>query len=93
MQHNECRLPKYFVCLKAFGSLNSGLMTELRAILKKAGIKQSAVARAAGRSAGTVSQWVSGNRQVPADLVPAIEAETGISRSDIRPDLWPTEAA
>jgi DNA-binding transcriptional regulator YdaS (Cro superfamily) len=53
----------------------------------------SAVARAAGRSAGTVSQWVSGNRQVPADLVPAIEAETGISRSDIRPDLWPTEAA
>jgi sulfate adenylyltransferase subunit 2 len=35
-----------------------------------------------------VSQWVNGERDIPAELIPQIEAVTGIPRHRLRPDLW-----
>lgn len=40
-----------------------------------------------GRSRGAASQW----RRVPAELVIKAEVLTGVSRSVIRPDLYPLE--
>lgn len=35
----------------------------------------------------TVSQWVSGRRQVPAERCPAIEKATGVTCEELRPDV------
>lgn len=43
------------------------------------------VARALGITHGAVSQW----RRVPADRVIAVEGLTGVSREQLRPDLYP----
>jgi len=44
-----------------------------------------ALARAIGIAQPSVSTW----RKVPAERVLAVEAATGVSRSDLRPDLYP----
>ena len=39
-----------------------------------------------------VSYWLTkSKRGVPAEFVLPIERETGISREELRPDLWPAE--
>lgn len=43
------------------------------------------VARGLGISTGAVAKW----RRVPADRVLAVERLTGLSRHDLRPDLYP----
>lgn len=43
------------------------------------------IARALGISRNAVGKW----KRVPAERVLAIEAFTGISRHDLRPDLYP----
>lgn len=54
---------------------------------------QSALARALGlRSQGSVSSWIA-NGRVPAERVLPIEELTGISRHELRPDLYPDERA
>ena len=45
------------------------------------------IARALNLNQSTVSQW----RRVPAEYVAEIEAATGISRHELRPDIWPPE--
>lgn len=53
---------------------------------------QSALARALGlRSQGSVSSWIAKGR-VPAERVLPIEELTGVSRHDLRPDLYPKES-
>jgi TorA maturation chaperone TorD len=47
----------------------------------------SALARALGVSQPTVSNW----ERVPAERALAVEAATGVSRSVLRPDLYPPE--
>ena len=42
-----------------------------------------------GITHSAVSQW----RRVPAERVLAVERLTGVSRHDLRPDLYPQEAA
>jgi TorA maturation chaperone TorD len=44
-----------------------------------------ALARSLGISQPAISSW----RRVPADRVLSVEATTGISRNDLRPDLYP----
>ena len=44
-----------------------------------------ALARSLGISQPAISSW----KRVPADRVLSVEATTGISRSDLRPDLYP----
>lgn len=48
----------------------------------------AALARKLGKTRGGLWQW----KRVPAERVLAVEAATGISRHDLRPDLYPHES-
>jgi TorA maturation chaperone TorD len=50
---------------------------------------QSALARAIGKSQGHVWHWVKVAKRVPAEAVLAIETATGVSRTELRPDVYP----
>ena len=63
-------------------------MMELKSLFRRSGKRQREIAEAVGRSEGAVSQWVKGEREIPADLVIKIEDFTGIPRHLLRPDLW-----
>jgi DNA-binding transcriptional regulator YdaS (Cro superfamily) len=52
---------------------------------------QSKFAEAIGTSQQLVSYWVRKGKELPAEFVLRTEAETGISRHDLRPDLYPRE--
>jgi DNA-binding transcriptional regulator YdaS (Cro superfamily) len=65
-------------------------MPNLKHLFRLAGVRQRDVAEAVGRSEGAVSQWVGGERDIPADLVLRVEQITGIPRHRLRPDLWET---
>jgi DNA-binding transcriptional regulator YdaS (Cro superfamily) len=54
---------------------------------------QSALARAAGVTQQAVSKWLSRGKALPGPLVITVEHKTGISRHDLRPDLYPRESA
>lgn len=56
-----------------------------RAIGAAGGVR--ALARALGVSQPAISSW----KRVPADRVLSVEANTGVPRSDLRPDLYPQE--
>ncbi|EHJ60012.1 helix-turn-helix domain-containing protein [Novosphingobium pentaromativorans] len=51
---------------------------------------QSALARACGVGQPAVWKWLQVKR-LPAEYVLRIEAETGVSRHDLRPDIYPRE--
>lgn len=53
---------------------------------------QSALGRLVGVSQQSVSKWVKRSKPLPAEHVLTVEAATGISRHDLRPDLYPREA-
>ena len=65
-------------------------MPDLKLLFRQSGKRQRDVADAVGRSEAAVSQWVNGERDIPADLIPQVEAVTGIPRHRLRPDLWGT---
>jgi sulfate adenylyltransferase subunit 2 len=65
-------------------------MPDLRRLFRASGKRQRDIAKAVGRSEGAISQWVSGEREIPADLVLRVEQFTGIPRAYLRPDLWET---
>lgn len=62
-----------------------------RAVEKAGG--QSAFARLHGVSQPTVWAWVRQAKPLPAEHVLRTEAECGISRHDLRPDIYPRESA
>jgi DNA-binding transcriptional regulator YdaS (Cro superfamily) len=47
----------------------------------------AALARGLGATRGAIWQW----RRIPAARVLAVERLTGVSRHDLRPDLYPIE--
>jgi DNA-binding transcriptional regulator YdaS (Cro superfamily) len=53
---------------------------------------QSAFARLHDVKQPTVWNWLK-NKRIPAEFVLATEKETGISRHDLRPDIYPRESA
>ncbi|MFN3819923.1 transcriptional regulator [Blastomonas sp.] len=53
---------------------------------------QSALARLIGKDQSTVHDRLRNNMPIWAEHVLAIEAATGISRHDLRPDIYPVEA-
>jgi sulfate adenylyltransferase subunit 2 len=65
-------------------------MPDLKRLFRASGKRQRDIAEAVGRSEGAISQWVTGEREIPADLVLRVEAFTGIPRTYLRPDLWET---
>jgi DNA-binding transcriptional regulator YdaS (Cro superfamily) len=52
---------------------------------------QSALARLCDRSQATVWNWLNVAKQIPAEFVLRVEAETGISRHHLRPDIYPPD--
>ncbi|MDF0489186.1 YdaS family helix-turn-helix protein [Sphingomonas sp. H39-1-10] len=54
---------------------------------------QSAFARLIGRAQQTVYDWLSNDKPLPAEHVLNVEARTGISRHELRPDLYPQVSA
>ena len=61
----------------------------LRRAIEVAG-SQTALAGAIGKTQGHISKWLQRGR-VPPECVLAIEGATGVSRHDLRPDLYPRE--
>ena len=47
--------------------------------------------RLLGVSQAAVWRWLSEGKSLPAEFVLKVEAETGISRHALRPDLYPIE--
>lgn len=64
--------------------------TALKRAIEAAG-SQSKLAEAIGKTQGHVSKWLERN-YIPAECVLPIEAATGVSRHELRPDLYPTES-
>ena len=62
-----------------------------RAVEKVGG--QSAFARLHNVSQPTVWAWLKQRKPLPAEFVLKTETETGISRHDLRPDIYPREDA
>ena len=54
---------------------------------------QAELARRIGVKQAHVWNWLNRDAKVPADRVLAIEAATGVSRHDLRPDIYPREEA
>lgn len=52
---------------------------------------QAAMGKLCGVTQPAVSLWVRGRKALPAQHVLKVEAATGISRHDLRPDLYPRE--
>tara|TARA_B100001105_G_scaffold138962_1_gene111298 strand:+ start:433 stop:678 length:246 start_codon:yes stop_codon:yes gene_type:complete len=50
---------------------------------------QVAFARLIGRSQSAISKMLNDERPLPAEHVLAVEQATGISRHDLRPDIYP----
>jgi len=65
-------------------------LTALKEAIELIG-SQSAMARLLEVSQPTVSDWVNRMMRLPAEHVLAVEGATGISRHDLRPDIYPRE--
>lgn len=60
----------------------------LREAIGKIG-SQSATARLLKVTQGAVSKWLSGKKPLPAKHVLIVEAETGVAKERLRPDIYP----
>ncbi|MDB5663426.1 MAG: hypothetical protein JWN59_1764 [Sphingomonas bacterium] len=64
----------------------------LKAAVVRSG-SQSAFARLCGVSQTAVWKWLQSGKRLPAEYVLTTEAETGVSRHLLRPDLYPADPA
>lgn len=64
--------------------------TVLRAAVQAVG-SQGAMARLLGISQPSVWKWLDKGKPLPAEHVLAVEAATGVSRHDLRPDIYPRD--
>lgn len=65
------------------------MTSALRHHRKTAGLSQEAVASRIGVQKSAICKWERG--RVPAERVLDVERVTGISRHDLRPDLYPRD--
>lgn len=63
----------------------------LKRALTKFDGNQSKFADAIGTSQQLVSYWLKNEKPLPAEHVLATEKATGISRHDLRPDIYPKD--
>lgn len=68
-------------------------MNHIAAAVERTGTGQAGLARLLGVTPQAVNQWVNGNRPVPSRHVLAIERATGVSRHELRPDVFGPGAA
>jgi len=68
-------------------------MNELQALEEavRRAKSQSAIGAITGRSQPAVSGWLNKKKRLPAEHVLVVEAATGVSRHDLRPDIYPRE--
>ena len=64
--------------------------TALRQAVAQAG-SQAALAKICGVSQPSVWEWLNKGKSLPAEYVLKVEAATGVSRHDLRPDLYPRD--
>lgn len=64
--------------------------TALARAVRQAG-SQSAFGRIVGKRQSTIFDWLSNSTPLPAELVLLVERETGVSKHDLRPDIYPLE--
>lgn len=64
--------------------------TSATAAVRAAG-GQTALARALGIAQSTVATWLSRGNELPAKFVIPVEQAFGISRHELRPDLYPVD--
>lgn len=62
----------------------------LELALDRAG-SQSQLARICGVSQPSVWKWLQSSKRLPAEYVLRVEAATGVSRHDLRPDIYPVD--
>lgn len=72
--------------------MNDIALQALKRAISTAG-SQSALARMLGTSQQRVWHWEHKSGRCPAEMVLQVEAATGISRYDLRPDIYPREEA
>lgn len=60
----------------------------LKAAVDRSG-SQSEFGRLCGVSQTAVWKWLQSSKRLPAEHVLAVEAATGVSRHDLRPDIYP----
>lgn len=73
-------------------ALQDDLDTPLASAVRLIG-GQSATARLLSVDQSTVHEWLRSGRLLPAEHVLKVECATGISRHDLRPDIYPREDA
>lgn len=62
----------------------------LAAAVQRAG-SQAALAKICNVSSTAVWKWMQSSKRLPAEHVLAVEAATGVSRHELRPDIYPRE--
>ena len=67
-------------------------LAALQEAVRRAG-GQNSLARELGKAQGHVWGWLNKMGMAPAEQVLPIERATGVSRHDLRPDLYPVEEA
>lgn len=72
--------------------IEATLDTPLAEAVRRAG-SQSKFARSVGLSQGYVYQLLRQGKQLPAEIVLKAEQATGVSKHQLRPDLYPLEPA
>jgi DNA-binding transcriptional regulator YdaS (Cro superfamily) len=65
--------------------------TALKEVFRSKGLKLVDIADAIGVNKATVTRWT--RFRIPAERVAEVERVTGVPRQELRPDLWPVEAA
>lgn len=70
--------------------LESRLETSAATAVRVAG-GQTALARALGIAQSTVATWLRRGNELPAKFVIPVETAFGISRHELRPDLYPAD--
>ncbi|WP_080951700.1 transcriptional regulator [Xanthomonas citri] len=63
-------------------------MNAIAIAIENYGAGQAGIARLLGVTPQAVNQWVTSSRSVPPRHVLAIETATGVSRHDLRPDVF-----
>src|SRR5687768_15809786 len=71
---------------------NHSPLEAFKAAIAVAG-SQSELARMCAVGQPTVWKWLNIKKQLPAEHVLKVEAATGVSRHELRPDLYPIEDA
>lgn len=72
-------------------AIGNSSLDALRELEAAAG-SQSALARALGVSQPTVWHWLNVSHRVPAEKVLLAEKLYGVSRHELRPDIYPVES-